>query len=78
MRFRAVGFLTLAFILQQVGCPLVDSNVVQAFREYFPNASCSHPMPDTLMLETNLAGSLSPLLCEQLFQKFAAERESTS
>src|SRR5947208_537850 len=75
MQLRAIGFLSLALMLQEVGCPIVDYKVVQGFKEYFPNASSSHPTPDTLFLETNLAGSLSPRLCEELFQKFVRQKQ---
>lgn len=55
-----------------VACPIVDVKVVDGFREFFPAATCFHPTPDTLFLETHLTGAVSKELGKQLFETFAA------
>lgn len=64
--------LLVVLCLLSLGCPMVDSAVLQGFREYFPQATLSKPRADVLHVETNAAG-VSKAFCSQLFISFSKE-----
>lgn len=67
LKLFAIPALCLVF----TGCELnemVDSQILQQVREYFPMAELSHPKPDMLVIQTHLAN---------LTEKFAEETTAT-
>lgn len=56
--------LILFALLFSAACPMVDSNILQSAREYFPDCIVIKPRPDVILVQTKVGG---------ITQKFAGE-----
>ena len=64
---KCMQFALLVFaVLGLTGCPIVDSKLLEAAREYFPDCVVTKPRPDVVIVDTKV-GHISQKFAKKTF-----------